>query len=125
MAGKTPTPTPAMVKKNARSNARRSAAKQGVLFDLPPAPGLPDIPKWCPLCEQRMRSGGARRNDSPSLDRVLPGLGYVEQNVWWICHDCNRQKADLSPKQAYAMWDKVWEECKTRGLPLPSTRLRP
>lgn len=110
---------------NARASAKKSARRAGVTFDLPPARELPEIPLACPLCGCAMEPGGASRNNSPSLDRILPGLGYVIENVWWICHDCNRQKSDLDPARAYAMWDRVWAEIKRRNLPVPTTRLRP
>lgn len=113
------------VKTNARSSARKSAARRGVFFDLPTSAELPDIPSTCPLCDCPMESGGDSRNNSPSLDRILPGLGYTLENVWWICHDCNRQKADLTPSDGYRLWDRVWLEIRDRGLPLPATRLRP
>ena len=107
----------------ARSSARKSAKEKGVIFDLPNADCLPEIPDDCPLCGQAMEPGG-KRNNSPSLDRILPGLGYVVENLWWVCHDCNRQKSDLDPARAYDLWDRVWEEIKARGLPLPNTRRR-
>lgn len=110
---------------NARASAKKSAARAGVTFDLPPAVELPEIPESCPLCDRAMEPGGDSRNNSPSLDRILPQLGYVIDNVWWICHDCNRQKSDLDPARAYDMWDRVWAEIKARQLPLPTTRLRP
>jgi hypothetical protein len=109
---------------NARASARKAARKKGILFDLPCSTELPPIPMACPLCDRPMTPGGDSRNDSPSLDRILPQLGYVLENVWWICHDCNRQKADLDPSRAYDMWDRVWEEIKSRGLPVPSTKNR-
>ncbi len=112
------------VSTNARASARKSARRAGVTFDLPPAAELPPIPQDCPLCGCHMEPGGDSRNNSPSLDRILPGLGYVIENVWWICHDCNRQKSDLDPARAYDMWDRVWEEIKARGLPLPETKNR-
>lgn len=116
---------PNLTKRYARSSAKKSAAMAGVYFDLPPSSELPDVPACCPLCERDMTRAGEDRGDSPSMDRIIPGLGYTVQNIWWICHDCNRRKADLDPARAYAMWDLVWEQIKERGLPLPATRLRP
>jgi hypothetical protein len=113
------------VKRNAIGSARKSVKAKGGLFDLPRAQDLPDIPQTCPLCERVMQSGGRSRKDSPSLDKILPGLGYTITNVWWICHDCNRQKADLTPADGYRLWDRVWTEIRDRELPLPATRLRP
>ena len=108
----------------ARSSAHGLAKQKGIFFDLPTSADLPEIPKQCPICFQTMESGG-NRNNSASFDRLLPNLGYTLQNIWWICHDCNRRKADLDPARAYTLWDRVWEEIKRRGLPLPATRLHP
>jgi hypothetical protein len=115
---------PAVIKINARASARKTAKRRGVYFDLPPAAELPDIPERCPLTGVVM-APGLPRNNSPSLDRILPGLGYTLDNVWWISHDANRRKSDMDPAAAYAMWDRIWLEIKARGLPLPSTRLYP
>lgn len=113
------------LKRQARLSAKKTARKRGVYIDLT-IDEVPDIPLDCPLCGQAMVSGQETgRGCSPSLDRILPGLGYVPHNLWWVCHDCNRQKSDLDPARAYDMWDRVWAEVKARGLPLPSTRLRP
>lgn len=117
-------PGPAKVKADARRSAKKVAKEKGVYYDLTPK-GTPDIPDTCPICGRIMESGGSYRNNSPSLDRILPELGYTANNVWWICHDCNRQKADLTPSDGYALWDRVWREIKERKLPLPATRLRP
>lgn len=115
---------PDIVKRNARASALKTAKRRDVFFDLPTSRELPDVPASCPLCDQLMVSGVGSRANSPSLDRILPELGYTLDNVWWICHDCNRQKSDLDPARAYDMWDRVWAEIKRRGLPQPHTKNR-
>jgi hypothetical protein len=104
------------------SSAKKAAKAKQVPFALE-SRTLPDIPDLCPLCDRHMVEGGSRKR-VPSLDRILPDLGYTLINVWWICHDCNRQKSDLDPARAYALWDEVWEEMKRRGLTC-GTRLHP
>lgn len=38
--------------------------------------------------------GKYNRANSPSLDRFVPGLGYREDNVAVLCHQCNTRKND-------------------------------
>jgi hypothetical protein len=42
------------------------------------------------------RGAAARRShdNSPSLDRFIPELGYVEGNIGVLCHKCNTRKND-------------------------------
>ena len=46
----------------------------------------------CPIFGVTMVWAGAREN-SPSLDRLVPDLGYVEGNVFWICWRANMIKS--------------------------------
>ena len=58
--------------------------------------------KNCPACgvlfdlDPDLSSG---REDSPSIDRVHPELGYVAGNLALICYHCNSMKRDATPKQ--------------------------
>jgi hypothetical protein len=51
---------------------------------------------------------GDDRNNSPSLDRVVPELGYVEGNVVWISNRANILKRDAAWEelQRVAEWLK-------------------
>jgi predicted RNA-binding Zn-ribbon protein involved in translation (DUF1610 family) len=75
--------------------------------------------RHCPACgraiEYRCNSdrqgvvGFPRRNQrsgTPSLDRVIPSLGYVRGNVAIICWSCNALKRDasLAEVEALARW---------------------
>jgi hypothetical protein len=73
------------------------------------------------------RGPKAEQQSSPSLDRVVPGYGYVPGNVEWICTRCNGIKADTTPETLatlYAVADWLYEQYRERGIPCP-TRLRP
>ena len=84
-------------------------------------------PADCPCCGNRMQRGDENggRGTAPSLDRLVPELGYVPGNVVWLCNSCNGIKHNATPADLYRVADWLWEEYKRRGLPLPDTRLRP
>ena len=54
------------------------------------------IPVSCPVLGIPLKLGATRSANSPSLDRIVPSLGYVEGNVRVISDRANRLKADLS-----------------------------
>lgn len=78
-------------------NARNRAAEYGVPFNL----GARDIwplPEYCPMLGTAFAPpglGGVAPN-SPSLDRLLPALGYVRGNVLVVSHRANRIKNDAT-----------------------------
>jgi len=87
--------------------ARRRAKKYNVPFDV----GVEDIhiPKRCPILGIKLehaigRSGG--KPNSPSLDRVIPKLGYVRGNIQVVSGLANRLKSDATPKELlrFAKW---------------------
>ena len=55
----------------------------------------------CPCCFEPFDFNLNGPNDphSPSVDRIIPELGYVKSNVKMICLGCNRQKNDSSIEQ--------------------------
>lgn len=51
------------------------------------------IPEFCPILGLKLEFGEMdNRNNSPSLDRILPELGYIRGNVAIISHLANRIK---------------------------------
>jgi len=55
---------------------------------------------------------GKTTGDSPSLDRIVPELGYVPGNVVFISHNANRIKNDATEKELYAVADWLHEARK-------------
>lgn len=67
------------------------------------------IPQFCPILGIELKefsgaSGG--RNESPSLDRIIPSKGYVKGNIRVISHLANAMKSSASPEQLinFAKW---------------------
>jgi hypothetical protein len=77
--------------------AKARAEKKGIPFNLE----LSDIaiPSHCPILGVKLevsfkKSGGER--GSPSLDRIIPSLGYVKGNIMVISKRANQIKTDAS-----------------------------
>lgn len=55
---------------------------------------------------------GYRKIDSPSLDRIIPELGYVKGNVAFISNTANTIKQDVTEKELYAVADWLHDKRK-------------
>lgn len=74
-------------------NSKSRAKKKGIIWNL----DISDIsiPSNCPICGCNVFSAKGKTNfanHSPTLDRVVPSLGYVKGNVAVICAGCNTIK---------------------------------
>jgi hypothetical protein len=73
------------------------------------------IPDFCPLLGIKLeRSMGKPGPSSPSLDKILPHLGYVPGNVWVISHRANSIKHDATPEELQKIADNL-----TKAVRLP------
>lgn len=83
-----------------RFNAIRTRARsKGVEFalTLEQYRRLLDNAKACPGCDTLMDSSpGAPRAGTQSVDRIDPRIGYISENTWILCANCNRIKSDAS-----------------------------
>lgn len=62
---------------------------------------------------------GGPRNDAATLDRIIPGDGYMQGNVRWLCGRCNRWKQDMTSTEMRAMLlDQVQAEAHKRAADL-------
>lgn len=82
-------------------NAKQSAKKRGLAFDLE----LSDIviPEVCPALGIPLFKNGARGPNTPSLDRIVPSLGYTKGNVVVVSLLANRIKTDATTEQILAV----------------------
>ena len=82
----------AIYKSKMLSRAKKRAQEQGVPFTLVPTDLI--IPDTCPVLNIKLSFGGgvAERANSPSIDRLVPMLGYVPGNITVISHRANLLK---------------------------------
>jgi hypothetical protein len=75
-------------------SAKTRAEKCGVAFDLK----IEDlvIPETCPVFGIKLVIGNKIANDTPSLDRLVPELGYVMDNVAFVSMKANRLKSNAT-----------------------------
>lgn len=75
--------------------ARKRAKQDGLPCTITQADII--IPFACPLLNIPMwRGSGRRHHGSPTLDRIVPNLGYVPGNVIVISHRANLIKNDAT-----------------------------
>lgn len=75
-------------------SAKYRAKKENIPFEIT----VEDIflPKTCPIFGVILKKGDGKITDnSPSLDRVKPELGYIPGNICVISYRANRIKSDL------------------------------
>jgi len=83
---------------NTKSSRKRAAEEKGKIFTLTSEYMLSIYPEdnLCPILKVPLVWGG-NKDDSPSMDCIIPELGYVEGNVAWICTRANVMKLTRSP----------------------------
>ena len=74
--------------------ARHRANKLGIVCTITPADLA--LPTVCPVLGIPIIRGKKRTDNSPSLDRIIPSLGYVPGNVRIISFRANAIKRDAT-----------------------------
>lgn len=79
--------------------AKRRAFSKGIPFEVTVDDF--EIPEFCPVLGLRLErntnsENGVASDNSPSLDRIKPRLGYVTSNVRVICWRANKLKSDAT-----------------------------
>lgn len=90
------------------NGARDRARASGLPFNI----DITDIviPEYCPALGIKIgsgiRTGKGAKPDSPSLDRIVPELGYVKGNVQVLSFKANSMKRDASSGELamFARW---------------------
>lgn len=98
------------------ATAKRRARQKGLDFDLD-LDYLEQIAvDECPIFKTKFvwgrNQGRDNMSDKPSLDRIIPKLGYVKHNVAFISLNANRIKQDVEEKELYAVADWLHEARK-------------
>lgn len=80
-------------------SARVRARRSGIPFSLT-KDNLPSMPKTCPVLGIALTIWGSKTGeDSPSLDRIIPALGYVPGNVRWISTRANTLRSNGTARE--------------------------
>lgn len=86
-------------------NIKTRAKKQGVPFDLT-ADDL-ETPEFCPVLgiklERSMNPKGGVTDCAPTVDRLIPELGYVKNNIIIVSHKANRIKNNATVEELEAV----------------------
>lgn len=90
--------------------ARMRAQRRGVRFSLELQHIV--IPSTCPALGIPLELGETRSANSPSLDRIVPRMGYVPGNVRVISDKANRLKGDRSLAELRKFADHGSEEMR-------------
>ena len=89
-------------------SAKGRANRAGIVFLI----SLSDIliPDVCPILGIPLARGSGKVHDnSPSLDRVIPELGYVPGNIGVISYQANRYKSNMTIEQIRKLYQYVSE----------------
>jgi len=91
------------------SNARTRARKENLPFSITEQDIV--IPIHCPALNLELKRGVRKLTDvSPTLDKIIPVLGYVPGNVAVISHRANKLKNDATFEEVeglYNWWSSV------------------
>jgi hypothetical protein len=85
--------------------ARRRAKEEGAPFSLT-AEDI-HIPEYCPILGIKLqRAKGRVKDNSPSLDKIIPTKGYIPGNVQVISSKANVMKNNATPRELrlFAVW---------------------
>ena len=95
----------------ARRDAKKRAAKKGIPFELSKEHILSIMTDTCPVFGTAFNFGQNRGTQptSPSLDRIVPSLGYIEGNVIIISTKANSIKSAYGSKELYKVADWLHE----------------
>lgn len=101
-------------KKYLVSRARGRAKLEGLPFSITDADF--EMPEYCPVfpwLKLEFSNGrGSRPDNIPTLDKIIPALGYVPGNVAIISMRANRLKSDATAEELQAILD--WVHVQTR-----------
>ena len=93
--------------------AKSRAKEKGILFTIEPSDIV--VPEQCPILGLELfisEKGIGRTDNSPSLDRIRPDLGYVKGNIAVISQRANRIKNDATLEEITKL--KTWLEIQLK-----------
>jgi hypothetical protein len=89
------------------SSAKQRANKKGLPFDISRDDII--IPEYCPILGVKLeikKGSQGGHSFSPSLDKIVPELGYIKGNIWVISLLANNMKSSANKEQLlkFADW---------------------
>ena len=79
-------------------NARDRAKRNSIAFNLTEEDVV--IPNFCPILGIPLKlNEGSPKFDSPSIDRIIPSLGYIKGNIIIISNKANMIKSSATPDE--------------------------
>lgn len=93
------------IRKSLYESAQSRARERGLVFNLT----VEDIvvPEYCPILGLKLeKAANKAKPNSPSLDRILPELGYTKDNVQVISYKANAMKNNATTEEliSFAKW---------------------
>ena len=89
-------------------NAANNAKKNGCNFDIISEDII--LVKRCPILDIELDYNNNKICDnSPSIDKIIPSLGYVENNIQIISVLANKMKSNATPEQLITFSKKILE----------------
>lgn len=74
-------------------SARQRARRNNLPFNIEISDII--IPEYCPILGLKLKQSKVRMNDaSPTLDKIVPDLGYIKGNICVLSNKANRIKGD-------------------------------
>lgn len=88
-----------------RNSMLDNAKQRARIHDLPFSITLDDVvmPTLCPALGVPLAVSSKVSDCSPTLDKIIPALGYVPGNVVVVSHLANRIKSNATPAQLMAV----------------------
>jgi len=96
------------------SQTKYYAAKHNIPFNLDMDYVLSIVTECCPVFGTRFEweREGAINDRTPSMDKIVPELGYVKGNIVFISKLANSIKQDATEKELYAVADWLHDKRK-------------
>ena len=77
---------------------RRKAKSENIPFNLEISDII--IPEYCPILEIKLEIFESKDNlNGPSIDKIIPNLGYIKGNIRIISRKANMMKLNASPEE--------------------------
>lgn len=83
--------------------ARRRSRLKGLVCTITPSDVV--IPERCPVLDIPIFRGGRNSPNSPSIDRIIPSLGYTPENIVVISLRANMLKRDATIEEMRLLYE--------------------